>query len=60
MPAMSTKATLMDGSRVAKELLAESAERVARIKSATGVTPCLATVLVGDDPASVTYTRPSA
>jgi len=57
MPAMSTKATLMDGSRVAKELLEESAERVARIKSATGVTPCLATVLVGDDPASVTYTR---
>jgi len=57
MPAVSEKAKLLDGSRVARELLAASATRVERIRSATGVTPCLATVLVGDDPASVTYTR---
>jgi 5,10-methylene-tetrahydrofolate dehydrogenase/methenyl tetrahydrofolate cyclohydrolase len=57
MPAVSGNATLLDGSRVAQDLLAASATRVARIRAATGATPCLATVLVGDDPASVTYTR---
>ncbi|MDJ0787721.1 MAG: tetrahydrofolate dehydrogenase/cyclohydrolase catalytic domain-containing protein [Myxococcota bacterium] len=47
----------MDGSRVAKELLAACQGRVKRIQDQTGVTPCLATVLVGEDPASVVYTR---
>ena len=54
---MTTTATLMDGKRVAKELLDAAAARVQAIKDKTGVTPCLATVLVGDDPASVTYTQ---
>jgi len=50
-------ATLIDGKKVAADLLEQTAKRVARIAAATGVQPCLATVLVGDDPASVTYTR---
>lgn len=54
---MTTTATLMDGKRVAKELLDAAATRVASIKDKTGITPCLATVLVGADPASVTYTQ---
>ncbi|MEM6459884.1 MAG: tetrahydrofolate dehydrogenase/cyclohydrolase catalytic domain-containing protein [Planctomycetota bacterium] len=50
-------ATLMDGKRVASETLAAAARRVETIKKQTGVTPCLATVLVGADPASITYTQ---
>lgn len=48
---------LMDGASLAKRILAEAAEKVARIKTASGVTPCLATVLVGADPASATYVK---
>lgn len=47
----------MDGKRVAGELLDQAAKRVKRIVETTGITPCLATVLVGDDPASITYTN---
>lgn len=50
-------AILMDGKRVASETLAAAGKRVAAIKDATGVTPCLATILVGADPASITYTN---
>ncbi|HEY7145621.1 MAG TPA: tetrahydrofolate dehydrogenase/cyclohydrolase catalytic domain-containing protein [Streptosporangiaceae bacterium] len=50
-------ATLMDGTRLAREIVADSAGRAAALTAATGITPCLATVLVGDDPASVTYVR---
>jgi methylenetetrahydrofolate dehydrogenase (NADP+)/methenyltetrahydrofolate cyclohydrolase len=34
-----------------------AAAKVEKIRDAIGVTPCLATVLVGNDPASVAYTR---
>ena len=47
----------MDGKRVAAQTLAAAQERVEAIKRASGVTPCLATILVGADPASVTYTQ---
>jgi methylenetetrahydrofolate dehydrogenase (NADP+)/methenyltetrahydrofolate cyclohydrolase len=50
-------ATIMDGRPVAQQILARGAERVQAIVARTGVQPCLATVLVGDDPASVTYAR---
>jgi len=50
-------AILMDGKRVAGEILAAAEQRVAKLKQATGVTPCLATILVGADPASITYTQ---
>lgn len=48
---------LMDGRSLAQRVLAEAARKAAQIKAATGITPGLATVLVGTDPASVTYTR---
>ncbi|MEX0885079.1 MAG: tetrahydrofolate dehydrogenase/cyclohydrolase catalytic domain-containing protein [Phycisphaeraceae bacterium] len=50
-----TTATLIDGKAVAMQLREHTAERVARIKQQTGVTPGLATVLVGADPASAKY-----
>jgi methylenetetrahydrofolate dehydrogenase (NADP+)/methenyltetrahydrofolate cyclohydrolase len=47
----------MDGRALAKQTLASVARKVEHIKRVSGVTPSLATVLVGKDPASVTYTR---
>ena len=46
----------MDGKRVAAEAVAAAASEAARLR-AGGIAPCLATVLVGDDPASATYVR---
>lgn len=54
---MTTTATLMDGKKVADDLLVDCRRRVATLVQKTGRTPCLATVLVGSDPASVTYTQ---
>ncbi|MFJ8660101.1 bifunctional 5,10-methylenetetrahydrofolate dehydrogenase/5,10-methenyltetrahydrofolate cyclohydrolase [Streptomyces sp. NPDC093795] len=55
---MSTStATLMDGTALARRTVEETAARAAEITRRTGVTPCLATVLVGADPASVTYVK---
>jgi methylenetetrahydrofolate dehydrogenase (NADP+)/methenyltetrahydrofolate cyclohydrolase len=51
------KAKLMDGRAPAKRLRDQAAAKVEKIRQASGVTPALATVLVGNDPASVTYTR---
>lgn len=50
-------ARLMDGSSLAARILFEARERAADIASRTGALPCLATVLVGDDPASATYVK---
>ena len=50
-------AQLMDGSRLAREIMSRSASRAAELEAGTGIQPCLATVIVGDDPASVTYVR---
>ena len=52
-----TQATLIDGKAVSQRLLEETGKRVEAFVGKTGVQPCLATVLVGADPASVTYTR---
>jgi len=49
--------TILDGRRVAQEILDATATRAAAVKKATGETPCLAAVLVGDNPASRTYVR---
>ncbi|HEY1484517.1 MAG TPA: bifunctional 5,10-methylenetetrahydrofolate dehydrogenase/5,10-methenyltetrahydrofolate cyclohydrolase [Micromonosporaceae bacterium] len=46
----------MDGTAAAKRIVDQAAADTAALK-ADGVTPCLATVLVGSDPASVTYVR---
>ena len=51
------KAKLMDGTALGKRLLAAARGKVERIVAQTGVTPTLATVLVGDDRASATYVR---
>lgn len=46
----------MDGKRVAAGVVAAAAAEAARLREA-GIAPCLATILVGDDPASATYVR---
>ena len=50
-------ATVIDGTALAKEIRAEIAEGVAEMKAKHDVTPGLAVVLVGDNPASAVYVR---
>ncbi|MYW54246.1 bifunctional 5,10-methylene-tetrahydrofolate dehydrogenase/5,10-methylene-tetrahydrofolate cyclohydrolase [Streptomyces sp. SID8376] len=50
-------AQLMDGTGLAKRIVEEAAVKAAEISQRTGTSPCMATVLVGEDPASVTYVR---
>ncbi|GHD59148.1 bifunctional protein FolD [Streptomyces mirabilis] len=52
-----SQAQLMDGAGLARRIVEETAERAAALTGRTGMAPCLATVLVGEDPASVTYVR---
>ncbi len=47
----------MDGARLAREIVERSAEQAAAFTARAGTPPCLATVLVGEDPASATYVR---
>jgi methylenetetrahydrofolate dehydrogenase (NADP+) / methenyltetrahydrofolate cyclohydrolase len=49
-------AELMNGTELSREIVAGAAKRAAEL-TAAGTTPCLATVIVGEDPASVTYVR---
>ena len=53
----SNKAKLMDGTALAARLLDRARAKVGEIHQTTGVIPTLATVLVGDNPASATYVR---
>ncbi|MFH1006900.1 MAG: bifunctional methylenetetrahydrofolate dehydrogenase/methenyltetrahydrofolate cyclohydrolase FolD [Candidatus Latescibacterota bacterium] len=48
-------AQILDGKQVAKELRAEMKDEVASLSAAHGIVPGLAVVLVGDNPASVSY-----
>jgi methylenetetrahydrofolate dehydrogenase (NADP+)/methenyltetrahydrofolate cyclohydrolase len=50
-------ATIIDGKAVAARVRAEVAKEVAELRERTGRTPGLATILVGDDPASEVYVR---
>jgi methylenetetrahydrofolate dehydrogenase (NADP+)/methenyltetrahydrofolate cyclohydrolase len=50
-------AQIIDGKRIAAELRARVAEEVTRVKRDHGLTPGLAVVLVGNDPASEVYVR---
>jgi methylenetetrahydrofolate dehydrogenase (NADP+)/methenyltetrahydrofolate cyclohydrolase len=50
-------ARIIDGKAIAAELRARVAGEVARVKGEHGVTPGLAVVLVGNDPASEVYVR---
>ena len=48
---------ILDGKTLSRTLEGELAQKVALIKEKTGDVPALATILVGDNPASVTYVR---
>ncbi|WP_145021269.1 bifunctional 5,10-methylenetetrahydrofolate dehydrogenase/5,10-methenyltetrahydrofolate cyclohydrolase [Paenibacillus sp. Y412MC10] len=53
---MTEQTLILDGARVAQDIKDGLVSRVKRL-SEQGITPCLATILVGDDPASATYVR---
>ncbi|MEQ8848316.1 bifunctional methylenetetrahydrofolate dehydrogenase/methenyltetrahydrofolate cyclohydrolase FolD [Botrimarina sp.] len=50
-------AEIIDGKRIASQVRDEVAAGVAKLKAAGGPTPCLAAVLVGENPASQVYVR---
>ena len=54
-PGTDAGAILLDGTATAKAIRSEIAEGVERLKAARGITPQLAAVLIGADPASETY-----
>lgn len=49
-------AEIIDGKKIAGEIQSELKQRIAKLQS-MGVTPKLATILVGEDPASLSYLR---
>ena len=53
----SMSAQIIDGKEVARQRLSMLADRVAERKNKGLHTPCLAVILVGDDPASAVYVR---
>jgi methylenetetrahydrofolate dehydrogenase (NADP+)/methenyltetrahydrofolate cyclohydrolase len=50
-------ARILDGKKIAMDIRGEIAARLKRFQEQSGITPCLAAVLVGDDPASHVYVR---
>ncbi len=48
---------LIDGKKIAAEIIAELREAVVQIQSQNGRAPHLAAVLVGEDPASQAYVK---
>ena len=54
---VTTDPRLMSGTGLARAIVARTAERAAEFTARAGRPPCLATVLVGDDPASATYVK---
>ncbi len=50
-------ALVLDGKTLAQKTEQELSRRVLALRESTGRTPILATILVGDDPASATYVR---
>ena len=50
-------AQIISGTDIARDIRSELAERVATLKAEKGLTPGLAVVLVGEDPASHVYVR---
>lgn len=49
--------TILDGKSLSQTLRQEIAEEVSLFVAQTGITPCLAAILVGEDPASQVYVR---
>jgi methylenetetrahydrofolate dehydrogenase (NADP+)/methenyltetrahydrofolate cyclohydrolase len=50
-------ATILDGKKLARQIRSELAEEVVEFIQNNGVVPCLAAVLIGDDPGSEVYVR---
>jgi methylenetetrahydrofolate dehydrogenase (NADP+) / methenyltetrahydrofolate cyclohydrolase len=50
-------AAILDGKALSREIQSEIAQQVAQFAAQTGVKPCLAAVLVGENPASQVYVR---
>lgn len=50
-------AKIIDGSAISLQVRAQCKQRVDRLRSERGITPGLAVILVGDDPASRVYVR---
>jgi methylenetetrahydrofolate dehydrogenase (NADP+)/methenyltetrahydrofolate cyclohydrolase len=50
-------ATIIDGTRIADQIRAEVKEETERLKQERGITPGLAFILVGENPASQVYVR---
>ncbi|MBU0859876.1 MAG: bifunctional methylenetetrahydrofolate dehydrogenase/methenyltetrahydrofolate cyclohydrolase [Alphaproteobacteria bacterium] len=57
MPANSSSARIIDGRAVAARVRAEVTAGVAALKASHGITPGLAVILVGDNPASHIYVK---
>lgn len=56
-PEANSDPRVIDGALVADAMLGAAAERARRFEAKAGRKPCLAAVLVGTDPASVTYVK---
>jgi methylenetetrahydrofolate dehydrogenase (NADP+)/methenyltetrahydrofolate cyclohydrolase len=56
MMTMNANLLILDGNQVAAKIKEQLEDRITRL-STKGVVPCLATILVRDDPASATYVR---
>ena len=54
---MASTAALMSSTELARDIVTRCGERASIFEARTGRRPCLAAVLVGDDPASVTYVK---
>ncbi len=52
-----SRAALIDGKSVAQDLADDIAHHAKRYQAATGSPPCLAVILVGDNPASAIYVK---
>jgi len=49
--------TILNGKELSRTLRSEITQQVSEFIQKTGITPCLAAILVGDDPASQVYVR---
>jgi len=50
-------AQIIDGKAIAQKVREGLKDRILRLRAQKGITPCLAVVMAGDDPASKTYVR---
>ena len=50
-------AQIIDGKTIAREIRERLKDRICWLREQKGITPCLAVILVGDDPSSQTYVR---